>query len=142
MSSKKLTDRQIKNIISARAEGRSLASLAKKYKVSVNTIKNYCNSDDEFAQKCKEKKQENEKSVLEHMETKAEIVCEIVDAYLDALIDPKRIKDSGTREIATALGIIIDKFTKGGGVEDSSKTAQKQENLLNAIEKAVNGGTK
>ena len=112
MSSKKLTDRQIKNIIAARAEGESLASLSRKYKVSVNTIKNYCNSDKEFAQKCKQKKQENAESVLKHMEKKSEIVCEILDKYLIALADPSRVENSGTREIATALGILIDKFSK------------------------------
>lgn len=117
---KKLTDRQIKNIIAARAEGESLASLSRKYKVSVNTIKNYCNSDAEFAQKCKQKKQENTESVLKHMEKKAEIVCEILDKYLIALADPARIENSGTREIATALGILIDKFSKVSADSDKN----------------------
>lgn len=142
MSSKKLTDRQIKNIIAARAEGESLTTLAKKYKVSVNTIKNYSNSDVEFAKKCKQKKEENEKSVLEHMENKSKIVCEIVDVYLAALVDPERLKKSSPRDIATALGIIIDKFTKNTSSENTGETIKKQENLLNAIEKAVNGGNK
>ena len=121
MAGKKLTDRQIKNIIAAKAEGETYSALARRYNVSVNTIKNYCNSDENFAKKCNQKKEENEKSVLKHMETKSKIVCEIVDKYLNALADPERLEQSGTREIATALGIIIDKFTKGGGEKDIGK---------------------
>ena len=121
LASKKLTDRQIKNIIAARAEGVSLSVLAKKYKVTANTIKNYCNSDKDFAKICTQKKEDNAKSVLEHMDSKADIVCDIIDEYLSALVDPERLKQSGTREIATALGIIIDKFTKGGKEKDMGK---------------------
>ena len=121
MASKKLNDKKIKNIIAERIEGASYNSLAKKYKVSVNTIKKYCLSDAEFAQKCKQKKEENTKSVLEHMESKSEIVCEIVDKYLSELANPNRLEVSSTREIATALGIIIDKFTKNETKDETSK---------------------
>ena len=46
------------------------------------------------------------------MDEKKELVCEIIDGCLNTLADPKRLATSNTREIATALGIIIDKFTK------------------------------
>lgn len=133
MSSKKLTDRQIKNIIAARVEGASLRSLAKKYKVSVNTIKNYCNSDDDFAQKCNDKKEENKKTVLEHMEKKSEVVQGIIDTYLTALADPKILKGSKPKEIAIALGIIIDKFSKvenDNSINDLDKVLKKIEGKI------------
>ena len=133
MSAKKLTDKQIKNIISARIEGAKVKDLAKKYKVTENTIRKYCNSDKEFEEKCVLKKKENEESILEHMQKKSEIVCEILDKYLLALADPERLKECGTREIATALGIIIDKFTKG----DANKGIGKIDEILGDIGNAA-----
>ena len=130
---KKLTDRQIKNIIAARAEGESLASLSRKYKVSVNTIKNYCNSDAEFAKKCTQKKQENAESVLKHMEKQSDMVCEILDKYLIALADPERLEKSGTREIATALGILIDKFSRVSNDKDINKIDE----IIGALDNAA-----
>lgn len=121
MASKKLTDKQIKKIISERAEGASYNSLSKKYKVSANTIKNYCLGNADFAQICTQKKEDNSKSVLSHMENKTDIVCEIVDKYLEALADPERLAERGPKEIATALGIVIDKFTKVGNNDDLNK---------------------
>lgn len=130
LGSKKLTDRQIKSIIAERAEGTSYNNIAKKHKISVNTVKKYCLSDSEFAQKCTQKKEENTKSILEHMDKKKDLVCEIIDGCLSALADPNRLKTSNTREIATALGIIIDKFTK----VDNGDELNKLDKVLEKIE--------
>jgi endonuclease III-like uncharacterized protein len=118
---KKLTDRQIKNIVCARAEGETYTAIAKKYKISPNTVRNYCNSEKDFAKICSIKKDENIKNVIEHMETKAEAVCEIIDVYLAELVNPSRLSRSNARDIATALGIVVDKFTKLSGNNDINK---------------------
>lgn len=120
VGNKKLTDRQIKKIISEHIEGASYNSLSKKYKISVNTVKKYCLSDSEFAQNCKQKKEENAKSILAHMDEKKDVVCEIIDKYLAELANPERLENSSTREIATALGIVVDKFTKFDNGDDMS----------------------
>lgn len=112
MGSKKLSDKQIKKIIAERAEGASYNGLAKRYKVSANTIKKYCMDNPEFAQICDQKNKENTESILSHMETKVEEVCGLIDALIMELSDPERIKNSSTKEIATAFGIIVDKFDK------------------------------
>lgn len=116
---KKLSDKKIKEIIALRTEGVSYTKIAKKYKISVNTVKNYCNSDEDFAQKCNIKKRENAKNVLEHMSEQADIVCEIIDKVLVEMTDTRRLKESNTRELATALGIIIDKFSRADNSEMS-----------------------
>lgn len=76
------------------------------------------------------KKEENTKSILEHMDKKKDLVCEIIDGCLSALADPNRLKTSNTREIATALGIIIDKFTK----VDNGDELNKLDKVLEKIE--------
>lgn len=109
---KKLTDKQIKKIIAERAEGVSFRALAKKYKVSANTVKNYCLSDESFAEKCAQKKEQNAQSVLAHMETKKDVVCKIIDECLNEMTDADRLSAASLKEIATVMGIVIDKFTK------------------------------
>lgn len=131
MGSKKLSDKQIKEIIAERAEGASYNGLSKKYKVSVNTIKKYCLSDPEFAQKCIQKNNENTKSILSHMEEKAGEVCGLIDAFIQELSDPERIKNSSTKEIATAFGIIVDKFMK---TEKNNESIEKLDEVLDKIE--------
>lgn len=131
MGSKKLSDNQIKRIIAERAEGASYNSLAKKYSVSVNTIKKYCQSDPKFAQKCTEKNRAREEDILSHMEKKTGEVCSLIDALLVELANPERIKESGTKELAMAFGVIFDKFIK---VRDNDETLKRAHELLDKIE--------
>ena len=122
MGNKKLTEKQIKEIIAERIEGASYNSLAKEYRVSVNTIKKYCLSDPDFAQKCTDKKRACADDVLAHMEEKAKNACALIDRLLEELSDPERIKNSGTRELAMAFGIVVDKFGALKGNENKEIT--------------------
>ena len=117
----KLSDKKKKQIIADAVDGMSIRALADKYKVSTTTIQRIKKSDTNFTQKVTQKKEENTKSILSHMETKADLVCEIIDGYLSELANPERLETSSTREIATALGIILDKFIKTDKGDDMSK---------------------
>lgn len=134
---KKLTDEQIKNIIAERAEGMSFRTIAKKHKVSESTVRNYCaDSDNEkFAEICAQKNEQNAQSVLAYMETKKDVVCEIIDGCLNEMTDVDRLSAASLKELATVMGIVIDKFTK---TESSAgANGENQASLLEAIEKAV-----
>lgn len=123
MKSKKLTDKQIKEIIAMRAEGASFRALARKYKIAESTVRNYCLSDEDFAKKCAQKKDENAQSVLAYMDTKKDVVCRIIDECLNEMTDSDRLSAASLKEIATVMGIVIDKFTKTEKTEtaDTSK---------------------
>lgn len=110
MAKAKLSDRARKRLIADRIDGASLRALSKKYKVSVTTVRNIINSDKEVAQKCTQKKEENTKEILEYMDTKKQIVCNLIDLYINELSCADKLEKASIREIATALGIVIDKF--------------------------------
>lgn len=110
----KLTDKQRKKIIADRADGATLRELAKKYHVSDTTIRRTLIRDPEAVEKVAQKKAENTAAVLAHMEKKQSKVCDLIDAYLDELTRTEKLARASVRDIATALGIVIDKFTSTG----------------------------
>lgn len=123
-----LTDKQKKRIIADYVESGSYNAVAKKHKVSHNTVRKVVLEDSETARKCEEKKIQNSADILSHMETKKDKVNEIIDAYLEKLLDPAMISRATPSQLTTALGTLIDKFTmvKGMGkdqpVEDDPLT--------------------
>lgn len=109
----RLTDKQKKRIVADYVELGSYNAVAKANEVSVNTVKNVVGGDQNanFAQKCKQKKEENANDILEHMNTKKETVKEIIDTYLEKLLDPIVMERATPAQLTTALGTLIDKFT-------------------------------
>ena len=111
MNLAKLTDKQRKRIIAEYIEGgTSYRKLAAKYGVTDHTIAQIVKSDRQFSQKIAQKKEENAKSVLAHMELKTKDVCRIIDTYLPALLNEEKIEMSSLPQLATTLGIVLDKF--------------------------------
>lgn len=112
---KHLTDKQKKRIIADYVELGSYNAVAKKYKIADTTVKRIVQANPETQKKAEDKKEKNTKDILEHMETKKWKVLQIMDAYLDALLDPQRIEKSTTAQLTTALGTLIDKWSAIGG---------------------------
>ena len=131
----KLTDKQRKKIIADRADGASLRALAQKYHVSDTTIRRTLKNDPETAEKVARKKEENTAVVLAHMDKKQKTVCNLIDLYLDALTREDKLNRASVKDIATALGIVIDKFTSTGLSTD--KLRAEVAKLQNAQEKWV-----
>lgn len=65
----------------------------------------------DFSRKAQQKNDENTADVLAHMDAKKETVNEIIDKALDVLNDKRKLESTGAMQLATMLGIIIDKFT-------------------------------
>lgn len=135
----KLTDKQRKKIIADRAMGISLRELAERNHVSKTTIQRTLKSDPETVQKIQLKKAENTAEVLAHMDKKQGEVCDLIDLYLDALTREEKLNRASVRDIATALGIVIDKFTSTGLSTDKlraevNKLQSTQENNQKELE--------
>lgn len=107
----RLTDKQKKKIIADYVELGSYNAVAKKHKVSFDTVKRVVSRDEETVKKTEQKKEQNTADILSHMETKKDTVIKVVDKYLDALLDEERIKRANPAQLTTALGTVIDKFT-------------------------------
>ena len=127
---KHLTDKQKKRIIADYVELGSYNAVAKKHKVSVDTVKRTVLRDGETAQKAKQKKEQNTADILAHMELKKDKVCQIVDKYLEALLDPQKIEKATTAQLTTALGTLIDKWT---AISGSGGTQDKEDGLSKSL---------
>lgn len=106
----RLTDKQKKEIIADYVESGSYRATAKKFGVSDNTVKKICNENAQIAQKCAEKREQNTADILDYMESRKEKAKDVLDAYIEALKKPEKIEAAKLSEIATAMGIVIDKF--------------------------------
>lgn len=113
----RLTDKQKKKIIADYVEIGSYNAVAKKNGVSNNTVKRLVEADKEMSQKVNDKKEENTADILNYLETKKAVVCEIIGKGLDVLNDPDKLASANPAQITTALGTLIDKFM---GVSRSS----------------------
>ena len=109
----RLTDIQKKKIVADYLETESINLAAKRNGVSWTSANKAILDDKEIEKKIKHKKDENTKVILDHMESKKSIVCEIIDKGLDALNAPKKLQNANPAQITTAIGTLIDKFTFG-----------------------------
>lgn len=106
----RLTDKQKKKIIADYVEMGSFNAAAKANGVSRNTVKAVVMADSEVSQKAAQKKEQNTVDMLAYMEKRKKEAQEVIDDYLKALADPNKIEMAKLSEVATAMGIVIDKF--------------------------------
>ena len=106
----RLTDKQKKRIIADYVELGSYNAVAKKHAVSATTVRKLVAGDAESVRKCEHKKEENTQSILDHMESKRNVVNEIITKGLEVLNDPRKLQEATPSQITTALGTLIDKF--------------------------------
>ena len=106
----RLTDKQKKKIIVDYIESGSYNATAKINGVSRNTVKNIVMADEENATKCQQKKEQNTLDMLAYMDSRKEQAKSVLDSYIAALADSNKIELAKLSEIATAMGIVIDKF--------------------------------
>lgn len=127
----KLTDKQRKQILAESVEGSSIRALAAKYHVSTTTIQRVLNnSDKEIKQKVTQKKEENVASVLSFMDSKKNDVCALIEKLLTAMNDPAKIAATPLSQLATTMGIVIDKYMLN---ESPQSSTIKENNLFEAI---------
>lgn len=116
----RLTDKQKKKIIADYTELGSYNATAKINGVSRQTVKNVVMSDTEIGQKLQHKKEQNTADILSYMESKRDIVCEIIGNGLDVLLSKDKLAEATPAQITTAIGTLIDKWTSiSGGPSDS-----------------------
>lgn len=117
----RLTDKQKKKIIADYVELRSYNATGKINGVAPNTVKKLVQGNAEIAEMCDQKREENTIEMLEYMDSRKGEAQGIIDLYLKALADPDKLNGATLAQIATALGIIVDKFTKTSEAYSSDK---------------------
>ena len=124
-----ISDEKEKLMLQLYAESGSYTDVARKLGVSLNTVKNHilAPNNAEFAEECKEKAKKRGEDILSHMETKRDLVNQIIDTYLEKLLDPMLIERSTTSQLTTALGTLVDKFTMSNA---KAGTTQREDDPL------------
>lgn len=118
----RLTDRQKKKIVADYLETESYNATAKKNGVCGQTVRRVVEESQGIAENLKRKKEQNTTDILAYMESKRDIVCEILGKGLDALNSPDKLAEATPAQITTALGTLIDKWTAiSGGPADTTE---------------------
>ena len=138
----KISDKKRKQIIADYIECQNYSEVARKHKVSVNTVKNIVLKDKDTANKCKQKKEENTKDILEYMDSIYDKQKNIIDLSLSALEEKLKNPDMFTnvKDIATVYGVIFDKALKYKEIKNKNNegsSADINNNIIN-ISKLIN----
>ena len=127
---RKLSEKQEAEIIMKLTDGATQTSLANEYGVDRKTISNIKNRHPEYTQKVAQKKEENVKSILDFMDSIKGDVCELLSMMLEYMSDKEKLEKASLNQIATAFGIVVDKFT---ATEQAAPKDNGENNLLEAI---------
>lgn len=106
-----LTDRQKKAIITDRVNGMTFRAIAKKYGISATSVQRIIRADPETARKVTEKNEQNTQDMLDYLDVQKGKAQALLTAIIEALNDPEKLARANVRDLATAYGIIVDKFT-------------------------------
>ncbi|MCH5210424.1 MAG: helix-turn-helix domain-containing protein [Oscillospiraceae bacterium] len=108
----KLTDKQKQKIIADYVQTQNKKKTAEMNGVSRPTVDKIIveASESGLYKKLHRKKEENTESVLQYIEQQGDNVKTLIGKYIGELQDDDKIAKASVREIATALGIVIDKF--------------------------------
>lgn len=110
----RVPDAERKLILADRDE-LSIRQLAAKYHRSPTTIQNILRDpgvSEEAAQLIAQKNAQNTEDILAYMDSKREQVCAFIGMALDTLCDRAKLDQATLSQITTAMGTLIDKFTR------------------------------
>lgn len=130
----RLTDKQKKKIIADYIELGSYNAVAQLNGVSRTTVKRIVVNDTEMLQKVQVKKEENTKEILAYMDEHKEQVCSIIDKILNQMSNDVKIASTPLNQLATTMGILIDKFAASELTKGPYKEGN---NLADAIADSV-----
>lgn len=102
-------ERRMKILADYALEG-SYRAAARKNGVSPDTVRRIVQENPEMARAADAEKNARARDVMSYMQGKADTVCEIIGNGLGVLSDPERMQEAKLRDIATMLGILIDKW--------------------------------
>ena len=128
----KLTTTQKNQIIIEAAEGITIQEQVRKYGVSYTTIKRVRRSDPPLNEAAEKRVIATRDSIIEHMEKLRPEINTLLDEYIQELHDPEKRKNATLVQLATTMGILIDKFTAH---ERSKVSDEDVNNLFEALEK-------
>ena len=132
----KLSDRQRKQIITDRVNGMSLRKIGAKYGVAETTIRRVLKSDPKTAQRVAAKKEEHVQDMFAFMDDQKGSVQEFIQLGLAAMKDETKLKKAGVQSIATAIGIVLDKYLQLSKLTQTTEAGSELLQSLLELERA------
>lgn len=106
----KLTDRQKKEIITRYVECQNYSQVAREFDVSEITVRRCVKCSPDMSDKVEHKKEQNTLDMLSFMDSQKGRVQELLGSIVEAMDDPQKLARANVRDLATAYGIIVDKY--------------------------------
>lgn len=132
----RLTDLQKKQIIADYSVTGSYRATAKHFGVSDQTVRRVCCSEPEMSRKVAQKKEENTADMLSFMDSRKRKAQSVIDSCLDIL--PEKLEEASAAQVATVMGITIDKFLKSTDAGmDIPKVLENMETLADIVRNPV-----
>lgn len=110
MSKTKLTDMDKKMILTDHLDGVSNMEIAKKFDISRTHVRRVIKSFDPDNETVKKQIEANDEDIAKYLEEKRKKALKFIDLALDEMCNPDKIKGATLNQIATAFGIICDKY--------------------------------
>lgn len=107
---KHLTDVKKKQIIADYVECGNYSEVARKHKVSKDTVRRLSNRTD-IVKKAQEKKEQNTRDMLEYLDQKRDTAFKFIDKAFEEMCKEEKIEKTSIINLATAIGIVIDKYS-------------------------------
>ena len=107
---KHLTDAKKKQIIADYVECGNYTEVARKHKVSKETVRRLSNRTD-IVKKAQEKKEQNTRDMLEYLDQKRDTAFKFIDKAFEEMCKEEKIEKTSIINLATAIGIVIDKYS-------------------------------
>ena len=108
MARQKLTDKQKKRMIAEYVDCGNYSAVARKFKVSVTTVRHTVKSDTESLKKFHHKKEENTASALEWLDSNTQKILSKCEMIINS-IDEASIKSVPLNLRTVAFGTLLDK---------------------------------
>lgn len=121
LSRTKLTDKQKKKIIADYVLNQNYSETARLNKISNNTVKKIVKAEKDISEKFSQKKEEDNQDMMQYLEEKKKDAFKFIDMAFAGMMDEEKIKKTPVNQLATALGIVIDKYTKNDTGEGTTK---------------------
>ena len=109
---KKLTEQKKKKLIADYVIMQSYSAVARKHKVSVDSVRRAVKNDPEFVNLANHKKKETEKDLMTYMDSQSKTIQSILGKGLENI--DQKIDNMPPKDAATVMGILIDKWTRNG----------------------------
>jgi len=129
------TVKQRKNIIADYALTHNLSATGRKWGISAAAVKRIIVADPKASELFKQKDKEVTADILKYMDGLSPKICELLNIYVTELTNPTRLSLATVKDLAIAMGIVIDKFTANAVKPPDAA----QQDALNKLDEMLKG---